>query len=644
MKKALVLFIVVLGTVGAASASADPPAGEAGESGSSDDGATTYVVQYRDSVEKVARQFGVTAEEIISANPRAVAPRNVCEGLRERTLQSGVVITTCRRVEHWFRRAGMTITIPASRAVLEAETVRLNAELAALRAERDEAREERDALSTERDAQEAASTEPAQKANEPEVRHSEPEQSASAAPPPAARAASCPMKPDRAPAETCDDGGKTVIVVAALLLALIGLLYQHYRPSQATRRLAKKTQAEREQVQADREQVAREQAALEAMRAVVAREARGVAEERRQLETQKMELATERREFEAQVASITAALRRREAEVMRKEAEIKRPSGPPPRKATAIGVPPIFPPIDPKAQADRVEALFLHVLIARGRKLLEEKGRELDAREAVLRDRAREALAAAGRQTDQEALLQRREEDLTAAQERLNERIEAARQEGAAAKAAELATAQAELERKAAERTQAQDDREGTLQTWADRLADKERALAPDGDDAPTIVDGKGMAVPPPLPEPGSGSVTGIDLRAQLLPRQVDSVDIEDETHYAVPGGENPPASAAVDTATGGDATSSDCQISCGACGRKFAGRREFDEHRLTECPKAKLHVPTIPPSGPPAAHTGSCFFCRTCERDVPMDDYDDHNAAHQAQEKLGPLSPSEGG
>jgi hypothetical protein len=82
------------------------------------------------------------------------------------------------------------------------------------------------------------------------------------------------------------------------------------------------------------------------------------------------------------------------------------------------------------------------------------------------------------------------------------------------------------------------------------------------------------------------------------------------------------------------------------ACEQKFPDRRAFDEHR-PGCPRAAPHTPTLPPpGGPSAVHTGSRlhFYCLTCKRDVPMDEQDAHNTAHQAQEKLGPLPPSEGG
>jgi len=631
MKKAFVLLIVVLGMARAVSASADSPA-RAGESGSSASGTTTYVVQYRDSVEKVARQFGVTVEEIISANPHAVSRRPVCVDERAWTLRSGTVVTTCRRVEHWFRRAGMTITIPVSRTALEAETVRLNSELVALRTELGLVRQERESARQERNAAEHLYAELAQKASEAESHRDEPEQKADTNPFSAAPAASCPAKTNHTPDEVSDDDNTSTIFIITLLLAVGVIVYQYFRPSKRTRQLAK-------QVQAEREQSARERTELEATRKKIAREAREVAEARRKLDEEKLELEAARQELEKQREVSVAVLSRREIAVGQREedaARAKRSSGPPPRK----GPPPVFPPSGPKVQADRVEAPFLHVLIARGRKLLEDQAGDLAGREETVR--GREAGVA-----DQEEVLRRREADVVAREESLVERIEAVRQEGAAAKAAEFADVQAKLRHKAEELStlaERLEEKRALLEGWETRLS--ERSAAEDDGD-PTLVDGR-MGSPPPLPELDANSITSINLAAQMLARQVESVDIVGATHFEVPGRNNPPGSADADKAAGEDRTSVEEPITCSVCGEEFPDRRRFNDHREVrpDCRHATPHTPTLrPPKDKPAAQSGSrpTFYCATCSRDVLMDEQDTHNEAHRAQKTLGPLPPREG-
>jgi hypothetical protein len=625
MKKALVLLIVVLGMAGAASASADSPADEAGENGSSASGTTTYVVQYRDSVEKVARQFGVTVEEIISVNPHAVSRRPICVDERAWTLRSGTVVTTCRRTEHWFRRAGMTITIPVSRTILEAETVRLNSELAALRMELGLVRQERESARQERNAAEHLYAELALKTSESESRHDEPEQKADTNPSSAAPAASCPAKTNHAPDEVRDDDNTTTIFIITLLLAVGVIVYQHFRPSKRTRQLAK-------QVQAEQAQVTRERTELEATRKKVAREAREVAEARRKLDEEKLELEAARQELEKQREVAVAVLSRRETVVGQREedaAKAKRSSGPPP----------IFPPNGPKVQADRAEAPFIHVLIARGRKLLEDQARELAGREETVR--GREAGVA-----DQEEVLRRREADVVAREESLVERIEAVRQEGAAAKVAELVAAQAEFGRKAEELSALADrleEKRVLLEGWETRLS----LRSAEDDEDPTSVDGR-MGGPPSLPGPDENSITSISLAAQMLVRQVESVDIEGEVHFEIPGRNNSPGSADADKAAGEDRTSVEEPITCSVCGEEFPDRRRFNDHREVrpDCRHATPHTPTLrPPAGKPAARIGSrpTFYCAVCGRDVQMDERDTHNEAHRAEKTLGPLPPPKG-
>lgn len=350
MKKAIVLFVLVLGMVGAASASAE-------ENGPPASGAGTYVVGPRDSVEKVARQFGVTVEEIISANPRAVMPRNVCEGTKERTLRSGTVITTCRRTENWFRRVGLTITIPVSRAALESETARLNAEIRTLRAERDEARKERDVLLALRDAREKTNVELDEKANEPENHRDRSEQSASAPPSPAIAAASCPTNPKGAPTEAGGNSNAGYLFVATLLLAAIVVLYQHFQPSKRAKRFAA-------QAQTEITRIVRERADLEVARENAIREATEAFKAKRWLEAGRKVFETQKREFETRVTEVTRSLVEREANLKRRES-----------------VPPIYRPCGPDVKDIQAKLLFLNLTIVRGRQLLAEEKRKLEERE-----------------------------------------------------------------------------------------------------------------------------------------------------------------------------------------------------------------------------------------------------------------------
>ncbi len=147
-----------------------------------------------------------------------------------------------------------------------------------------------------------------------------------------------------------------------------------------------------------------------------------------------------------------------------------------------------------------------------------------------------------------------------------------------------------------AEAKQDLEDQKANLQTWADRLADKERALAGSGDDVPTVVNGRGMAAPPPLPGPGESSTTDIDMRAQLLPRQVDSADIVAATHLA---GHHEEASSA--PAVAGPAH----------------GTVAFSETG-----------PRVPIADQPS-HEESGFYCNVCHQAFSAEEYTLNHAAH---------------
>lgn len=129
MRKVFVLFVLAFGLVPAASASADPPAGEAGEP-------QTYKVQRGDRLPEVARSFGLTQEEILAANPRT-AYGVACGNPYNVPLADGQNRAICGR-PRFYLIAGKTLVIPESRVMARTENISLSAELAAVRAEKEE--------------------------------------------------------------------------------------------------------------------------------------------------------------------------------------------------------------------------------------------------------------------------------------------------------------------------------------------------------------------------------------------------------------------------------------------------------------------------------------------------------------------------
>lgn len=149
MKKVVVLFVLVFGLIRTASASADQPADETGES-------QTYLVQWGDRLPRVAAQFGLTQEELLAANPRSAYGMS-CGNPHTVTLRNGERQALCGRPRPYLI-AGKTLVIPVPRATLQTESVRLNAEVVALRMEMAQLRKAREtekselaALAQERD-------------------------------------------------------------------------------------------------------------------------------------------------------------------------------------------------------------------------------------------------------------------------------------------------------------------------------------------------------------------------------------------------------------------------------------------------------------------------------------------------------------
>ena len=136
MRKVFVLFILALGAIQASEVRASE--------------GQTYLVRPRDRLERVARTYGVTIGEILSANPPRAFIRE-CIGQRELTLRNGETITICRRV-HYGLIVGKTLVIPTPRLIVESENVRLDAENTASQAELTRANEAQNALRQERDA------------------------------------------------------------------------------------------------------------------------------------------------------------------------------------------------------------------------------------------------------------------------------------------------------------------------------------------------------------------------------------------------------------------------------------------------------------------------------------------------------------
>jgi hypothetical protein len=154
MKKVVILFVLALGAVRAASASAglvtfpvdaeeapstseaifasaDVPLEEAEEQ--------TYTVQRGDRLNEVAAQYGLIEEELLAANPRAAFGVS-CGKPHKIELRDGTVRFVCGR-PRFYLIAGKTLVIPVSPLVLEIENAQMNDEVAALRAEMEELRQ-----------------------------------------------------------------------------------------------------------------------------------------------------------------------------------------------------------------------------------------------------------------------------------------------------------------------------------------------------------------------------------------------------------------------------------------------------------------------------------------------------------------------
>ncbi len=219
-----------------------------------------------------------------------------------------------------------------------------------------------------------------------------------------------------------------------------------------------------------------------------------------------------------------------------------------------------------------------------------------------------------------------------------------------------------EREAEVARRERECEAREGTLQSWSERLSERERKVVLA--ELPTSgIPHRPTLAPafPPLPLPGditpgtsadddNPTVTfqpptdeEIDPRAathiEMNPGPamvVDSVDIEGER--VIGTSEEPSAPAA-------DLTVPDGSLTC---------RREEDGQEV-DLASAEAHIgicrspagaesplretgPHIPVAAEPMLHSESSFWCSLCKRDIPMDDMDAHQKLHQEQENHGPL------
>lgn len=135
IKISLVLFIIIVGSLAVARKAECQETGE---------GQITHTVKPGDSLTKLSKEYGVTAQEIVAANPQSKFTK-VCIDEKEHTTRTGREITLCRRVGYWLK-VGRTIVIPTSSETLGKKVAELAAEKEALEKEREELRTKNEEL------------------------------------------------------------------------------------------------------------------------------------------------------------------------------------------------------------------------------------------------------------------------------------------------------------------------------------------------------------------------------------------------------------------------------------------------------------------------------------------------------------------
>ncbi|MBU1146560.1 LysM peptidoglycan-binding domain-containing protein [Patescibacteria group bacterium] len=652
MKKVVVLFVLALGFVRAASASADLSAGEAEESANEP---RTYTVQRGDRLERLAAEYGLSKEEILAANPRS-AYGIACDRPHKVELRDGTVRFVCGR-SRVYLIAGKTLIVPEPRILIEAKNVQLQIELVALRAEMKlaeqgreaektelaERQQERDDLVSERD--DLRSENKGLVASEAEAKGQHDELLANLE-------TVLSHQPKQVEVEKTNSTYIVLAVAITALFAVLIIMFVSYRKGKEFNHLVRITQpslleqaAKNKQRGAELDRQAKE---LDRQKRAQDDLQTKLREEKDKQDTQDKDLAAREATLKKGQDDLDAAKQAvvdREAACDRRETEIKeaerkllerheafrkhvqtederlgqllgelkslqakldgQAASQEEKERTLAGLREALEQGAERLRAEQAEFAKQRGAVEGAMRCLDEDVPALEEQRRQLQAREDEVARREGEVADQLAVLPQREQDVQAAEENL------ARAED------DLRRKQAEFERSMAEAQQELEDKARGLDDWEDRLRKARGATAAtedevdDGDDNPTVT-----FAPPPGEEPDPRGTTYVEMNPGPV-QPVDSVDIEDEVVLSSTQPEEPPVAMRAEPGgsdacvreNGGEValTSPEAHLGtcvppsilCGVCRREFADRREFDEHR-TGCPEAVPHTPTIP--GPSAA------------------------------------------
>lgn len=659
MKRVVGFFALVLGFVWAASASAE---------------VQTYRVQPGDRLPLVAAQFGLSAEELLAANPRSAYGMS-CGNPRTVTLRNGDRQALCGRPRPYLI-AGKTLVIPAPRIALQTENIRLNAEVVALRAEMEQLRKAREteklefaALEVEysdlQDDNEILVAANAELQGKYREAHSDFEMVLS-------------RRPKQVEVQRVDYRYVVLAILGTASLAffvIIGILCYRWKNEKKFDRLVRLVQpsvleqaASNKQRGAELDQQARE---LEKQKG-----------EQGELQAKLQERKSEQERLDNDLASREQALAQGQNDLAAAKRAVEKREGTCDRREREIQE-------AERGLLERNEAFRRRVLseeehlrtesaaVARGKEELLAAQRELEEKriqvEAGLRALAEDAPAIQRNREEADRHIREaasREDEARRAEESAAKRIkEAQDREAAAMRQEEQAESR---ERAAAEAERILVSREEEVGSREEKLHQAEDALRTEQTEFERSLEAAGRIL----------EVAGGLEKAQRIinraKRKTEIVSEFDKREKAVvdreeactrrehdialwaaqvgalkeddADGEATMQRLPLDVDTLQDIVPSDESIRCAACGGKFADRGEFDAHKK-DCPKAAPHTPTIvgapaggrasvaasPPESAPSesehGSSGSCepstIYCQHCKEGFPLDVYAAEHASH---------------
>lgn len=259
----------------------------------------TYVVQPRDSVERVARRFGVTPAELLEANPHAYIHEPHCGRPYLRERPDGTSLPFCGRPEFWLI-AGKTLIVPEPRLLVQSDNVRLNAEVVALRAEMDQLRQERetekaetDALRQERDRLAAANAEQAEANAELRGKYNENQQTSERV-----------LRDYRWVQANASDNTLVLLAVLGFAAVVVFAVIYFYSPGRRLKRLAEQVRRDQDRLASEQQAVARDREEIRRQRQEVEKTAQELADGQAKIADDRRAVLADREILEDQRAAL----------------------------------------------------------------------------------------------------------------------------------------------------------------------------------------------------------------------------------------------------------------------------------------------------------------------------------------------------